>query len=362
MAARHTPREISEFRGDGETRFIAAAYRDPGRHGQFFVMPDGQAARLREFTREQLRCLIPDCPVPDVRAVSRANKRDGFAHAAGGGKHTPESVHHLQGKAVIANWLVRQVGADAVTVEGASDSQRTRVADVMVTFSGGQRVAFEIQYAALTVEEWRARHESYRQQGIRDVWLWGHTRLRPSRAATGPQFRLDDVQDACRMARKPVFWINPESGQLALAVTGHPGGPVAAEDRHVDIAVQRLSACGITPDGIHSALLREVQRATRSRKSQIAQQIAVEQQQERQRCQEEADARDRVERRRRETYLTSPSRYGRTRAGTLSRNRHSDVSTDVPVCRKCLKPMVPEFSSGYHLGCEPGYWTAAPRA
>jgi hypothetical protein len=104
-------------------------------------MPDGEAARLRARTRHNLRCIFTDCPAPDIVAVSRARKRDGFSHKAGGGGHAPESVHHLQRKAVIARWLQRQRLREHLEVEAATDTQRQRVAGVLVTFVNGARIA-----------------------------------------------------------------------------------------------------------------------------------------------------------------------------------------------------------------------------
>ena len=49
-----------------------------------------------------------------------------------------------------------------------------RRADVMLTSPTGRQVAFEVQYAPLTVKAWRGRHRSYRAAGIVDVWLFGH--------------------------------------------------------------------------------------------------------------------------------------------------------------------------------------------
>lgn len=356
-APRHSPQRIALFT-EGEPRFITAAFRDPSRSGELFLMPDGDAARLREFTRKQLRCLIPECPAPEVVAVARSNRRDGFRHKAGGGGHAPESVHHRQGKAVVAEWLRRLLGDAAVSVEAASDTQRSRIADVMATFPDGRRVAFEVQYAPLSVEEWRTRHESYRAQGIVDVWLWGHTRLRKSRSTYDPPFRLDDVQDAVRDAGLPVHWLNPETGELATAVTvsQHSDATIFIEGRYGDVALEPLTACGVSPVGIESSGLRELSARTSTWHAELERRrIKVEQREvERQRARAERIAADAARRAEAQRTLTESTQ----RAGERSLEPATpEPKGPLPRCRKCGKPLDRILEKrGLHVLCEPGAW------
>lgn len=347
-SSRHTAEQIAAF-SEGEPRFVVAAYRDASRGRELFVMPDGQADMLRGFTREQLRCLIPDCPAADVVAVSRSRRRDGFRHKAGGGKHAPESVQHRQGKAVLAEWLRSRVGAAAVTVEAAADTQRSRIADVMVTFPNGERLAFEIQYAAITVHEWRIRHESYRARGITDVWLWGHTRLRKSRSSYDPPFRLDDVQDHVRTTGMPVHWFNPETSELATAVTDvGDTGLISIDDRCGDVLIERLTACGVTPAGIQSGALRQLAQHTASWKAELARKEAEKRAG---RVQRIADEKRRAERAEREF---------EERRVAPRRSPNAVRSYDKPglaTCRGCGKPMDPILiANGYHVLCDPRRW------
>lgn len=347
-SSRHSAEQIAAF-SEGEPRFVAAAYRDPSSSRELFVMPDGQADTLRAFTREQLRCLIPDCPAPDVVAVSRSRRRDGFRHKAGGGKHAPESVQHRQGKAVLAEWLRSRVGPAAVTVEAATDTQRSRIADVMVTFPTGELLAFEIQYAAITVQAWRTRHESYRAQGITDVWLWGHTRLRKSRSSYDPPFRLDDVQDEVRTTGMPVHWFNPETSELATAVT-HVGeaGLISIDDRCGDVLIERLTACGVTPAGIQSGALRQLTQHTAWWKAELARNEAEKLERRAQRIAEDKRRAERAEHEREErraAALTAP---------TVVR---SYDKPGLAACRGCGKPMDPILiTNGYHVLCDPRRW------
>lgn len=250
MPSLHTVEEIAAFL-KGEKRFIAAAYRDPARAGELFVLENGQADAIRRWTPENLQCFVPGCVSPEIRVVSRARggRRDGFSHRVAA-SHPGESFHHIQGKAVLAHWLRKQPAVAAVQIEAASDTQRSRVADVMATLIDGSRVAFEVQYAALTVDAWQARHDSYAEQGIQDVWMWGHTRLRRPRSPYEPGFWLDDLQDAVRRAGMPVLWLNPGLAEVAIAVTETSYGEALAQSRDIDVRLAPLESFTVDRNGI----------------------------------------------------------------------------------------------------------------
>ncbi len=303
---------------------------------------------LRTFTRVNLRCLIDDCSAPDIIAVSRERRRDGFSHRAGGGAHAPESVNHLQGKAVLALWLRSQLPDWKVQVEGATDTQRSRVADVLATLPDGKRVAFEIQYAPLTVAEWRERHASYVSQGITDVWLWGHTRLHRSRSSHDPPVRLSDVQDEVRRAGLTVHWLNPDTAEVATAVTRlRSDHLVSIEDRFGEVVVQKLDELGLAPDGFTSGELssiaaltgrwdaeKELGRVERERR-----QAEMAAQRQRRAAEQEAQ--------RAMAIAPKPDR-------TVPTSRAPDGTRP---CRVCGKPVAAFLASGMHIGCEPGFWT-----
>ena len=50
----HTRDQLREFMGAGDPLLIMAAYKDQARRGELFVMEDGQAKNLYEFTRKGL--------------------------------------------------------------------------------------------------------------------------------------------------------------------------------------------------------------------------------------------------------------------------------------------------------------------
>ncbi|MFN4002067.1 competence protein CoiA family protein [Microcella sp.] len=207
-------------------RFIAAAWRDdPDR--PFYVLRDGDADRDRELAQTLLRCVVSDCPSPAITTVARKHSRQGFRHNRAG-NHSPEGFHHLQGKAVIADWLRRMPGGLKVELEQSVDTQRrrrARVADVMATDPRtGHRTAFEVQYASISVDEWRERTNEYVAEGIGIVWVFGHVGVH-MRARRGDDWRGTTLQvgavHAAASARQglPALWLNPAAGLLAVATT-----------------------------------------------------------------------------------------------------------------------------------------------
>jgi hypothetical protein len=82
------------------------------------------------------------------------------------------------GKLLIADWAARQPGVSGVEPERWT-SDRSRRADVLITFTGGARLAVELQTRPLTDADWTARHRDYMQQGIVDLWLWHPHVARP---------------------------------------------------------------------------------------------------------------------------------------------------------------------------------------
>lgn len=116
-----------------------------------------------------------------VRARLGGQRRPHFAHPAGlapvGGRHHPETLWHLTGKAVLAEWARSQPGViEADTEVWLPD--RERRADVRVLFADRREVALEVQAGPLTDAEWSQRHHDYRRNGVVDVWFW-HPASRP---------------------------------------------------------------------------------------------------------------------------------------------------------------------------------------
>lgn len=97
-----------------------------------------------------------------------------FAHRADRPIDCPsagESVEHLELKRLLAD-LIRAHGAEAVleATPNAGDLGGWR-ADVLGVTVQGRRVAFEVQLAAMTVEEGQTRSAKYQADGIGVAWI-----------------------------------------------------------------------------------------------------------------------------------------------------------------------------------------------
>ena len=109
-----------------------------------------------------------------VRGRYRGARRAHFAHPPGMapvGGHSPETLWHSTGKRLITEWAsslphVANTRTEQRVLEGR------RRADVLVSFVDGQELAIEIQHQILPDPDWLARHRSYAERGISDVWFW----------------------------------------------------------------------------------------------------------------------------------------------------------------------------------------------
>jgi hypothetical protein len=212
----HSKDVIAEFCA-GDIRLIYARRRDTG---ELWMLPDGEASLWREAAKTEMLCPVPGCLTPELTTVNRSRGRHGFMHYRGGGGHAPESIFHLQASEMIAVWLRANYPRSRVQKEEPSDDQRARVADVMITASTGDRMAFEIQYATLTPDRWATRHDSYANQNIADVWLFGHTgvQLRPPRSRDDQDTTLSPTHELVGESTLPM-WVNPLTAQIATLVT-----------------------------------------------------------------------------------------------------------------------------------------------
>nr|WP_255506759.1 competence protein CoiA family protein [Cryobacterium sp. BB736] len=181
-------------------------------------MEDDQAVEHRDFVKSSVVCPVPGCAAP-LTTVHSTRKRDHLRHLVGTGGHAAESIFHSQGCALVESWLREKYPRSRVTREEYTSETGERRADVMLTGPQGHRVAFEVQYSPLTPDAWRRRHDSYRAQGIVDVWLFGHA---------GKQLRLDrddhllanPTHAAVVDSGSALLFINPDPDrrQIAIAV------------------------------------------------------------------------------------------------------------------------------------------------
>ncbi|MET1082848.1 MAG: competence protein CoiA family protein, partial [Burkholderiales bacterium] len=130
-------------------------------------------------------------------------------HIAGGG-HDGMGVAHLQCQLLIQRWLTQRYPSLDVNLEITTADGRRR-ADVMAkSRSSGAQIAFEVQYASMSPGEWQARHDSYREMGIVDVWLWGYggAHFHASKYSPG-SMESNPTLAAVGAAELPILWIDP---------------------------------------------------------------------------------------------------------------------------------------------------------
>ncbi len=126
---------------------------------------------------QQLRC--PNCRgIVHVRGGPSKRIQLHFAHLRGecAWSTEGESVRHMRGKLVLAQWLRAQFPAATVSLEERLPAPG-RIADVFMRHADGRCQAIEFQCAPLDLEEWQARHAAYRAAGIIDTWIIGSNRL-----------------------------------------------------------------------------------------------------------------------------------------------------------------------------------------
>ena len=220
---RHTE-YLSAFTAGNDTRQLYARDR---RHDTVVFLPEGgKDAVWPDCRNGHLVCPVPDCKRPELTAVG-GSRRHHYRHLSGvqhrGGA---ESYYHLAAKAALDAVLRTQHPEAHIQVDYlAVDSGQ--IPDLLVHFPDDRRYAIEIQYSPLTVEEWLRRHEGYRQQGIVDVWLFGHLRphLRRPRPAS---FRTTEDIERCVVvgdllravmdAGLRVRFINPDERAVATVL------------------------------------------------------------------------------------------------------------------------------------------------
>ena len=302
---RHDPATLAAFT-DGERCLVWARRRSDH---SLYRLPDGQAAAVRTWAKKHLECFLPDCPDRRLTTVARhPRRRDGFRHHAGAGGHSREGEAHQQAKAALVAWVHATLAGAGVRVAAEQASaDRSRIADVMVTWPDGRQVAIEVQYAPLSVQRWRERHDSYQAQGITAVWLLGHTgaHLRAPRTpsvhlhshlpshlrnhlgdgngAEAPLVALGDLHAAMTGAGVPLLWINPVLTDGAIATVAVPRRPhrtrsgsygdahgdnyardtvfdvtPGAHDQQGVLQVDPLAACTLTPQGLTTPALQRL--------------------------------------------------------------------------------------------------------
>lgn len=238
------PTMNAAFTGVPEVRQLFARNGE----GEVEYLEDRAAPEFKErrAAGEVFSCVVPTCSEPLLTVVDRKERRHGFAHLSGGG-HPGMGLAHLQSQLLIQRWVWETYPGLHVELEMATEDGSRR-ADVMVTSPvSGQQIAFEVQYASMTPEDWTMRHQSYQEQGIVDIWLWGYggAHVRPDTSSPGRVNGSPTLATACQ-AGVPQLLIDPDREALGYA---------SREPRRYMLPTVRV----LSPDGageVHAEPLR----------------------------------------------------------------------------------------------------------
>jgi len=182
-------------------------------HGGLLRIGPGQADALRVRAKSgELVCPVGDCPSPTLTTrrgyttAAGTNVSDGFRHrVAPTPAHEPESQLHITGKLVVALWL-GCTGWSDVQLE-RHDTQAHRTPDVSAS-RAGRKLAVEVQYAQLTVDQWSQRTNDLTSAGFDVLWLWGKRRPPGERSMMIP---TSAVHAEMLRRRLPIVWFDPET-------------------------------------------------------------------------------------------------------------------------------------------------------
>lgn len=154
-----------------------------GPGGEPVIAEETAIEQLLQWSREQqLHC--PNCRgVVHVRGGPTRRTQLHFAHQRGecAWGNEGESVRHMRGKLVLAQWLGGQFPQSIITLEERLPGPN-RIADIFMMHPDGQRQAVEFQCAPLELTEWQMRHFAYRTANILDTWIIGSNRLEKQEA------------------------------------------------------------------------------------------------------------------------------------------------------------------------------------
>ena len=148
-----------------------------GPEGQPVIAEGIHLAQLKNWSQSDL-LYCPNCRgIVHVRGGPEKRTQIHFAHQKGECSWSTESetVRHLRGKIVLAEWLQKQFPQASISLEKRLP-EPNRIADIFVTYADGRQWAFEFQCAPLDIDEWHLRHTAYLKASIQDTWIIGSNR------------------------------------------------------------------------------------------------------------------------------------------------------------------------------------------
>jgi hypothetical protein len=126
-----------------------------------------------------------------------------------------------------------------------------------VTPDGTAKVAFEVQYSALTGTDWKARHDFYADAGVVDIWLFRPPRLpvdasrrrtspgpRRERSRLGATVQLNGLHQKMLEHGVIPLWFNPTAHRMGTAtaafhLTPRLAGRAPGEDHRLQPSAAR---------------------------------------------------------------------------------------------------------------------------
>lgn len=171
------------------------------------LLDDAQWSRLKGA-----QVTLAPCGHKGFPRVSRLGTRH-FVHERDCGTHRPESAEHLHVKAVVAG-IAATCGWQVATEAPGPGF----VADVLAR-RGGSQIAFEVQWSRQVLQEYRRRQETYREAGVRAVWL---VRSIPTGHRAGPDLPLFLLEDWMEQTARCV--VSGRRAPLGTVVRGLLGG------------------------------------------------------------------------------------------------------------------------------------------
>lgn len=277
--------------------------------GEPCFLPDGHAESLRTLAKRDWRCPVPGCVDP-ITTVG-GSRRHHFRHLSDT-SHDGESAAHLASKGMLAAWARAKFPECGVreeeTVKDPASSLH-RIADVMVTWTGGGKTAFEVEYKAFTPEAWARKQADYDIQGLPCVWLLGHTRVRTvperdyqrgdwSNAVTVPPLAF-----ALAQAGRHVLVVNPTERMIGTVAGDREfTRPLFAGATEGWLSLDSIDDCEVDPvRGIVTPTMRRLDEAIASRRAREAAVVEarLEREREERRVQLQRDEKEREQKRQR---------------------------------------------------------------
>lgn len=249
-----------------------------------FKLPVGGANDVRQDVNAgALICPIHDCSNPLLR-VRGKSRRDHFAHRALDEGHGRETLAHHTSKHLIARRL-RELYPDAQVHPDTKETEDGARPDVYVILADGTQLAYEVQFAHLTPEDWQRRHDRYAAAGIKDVWLFGGPTYLRTPTGDDRMARWLPFFDGVLEENRPIVFIDPMKERVGVAHSNRARDILAVRNRsrlwpQDQTAVrwsplgQTLAAKGVlVPEGMQQ-LFEEARRRAPQLRAQWAEQDA----------------------------------------------------------------------------------------